>query len=79
MTYHFCTKACRQLWWEDRDNLNHTTLVERFLLGEIQPMDLSGALGYMGLTPEVMGDDAHNYAWAKSFAASGTPAPVAGE
>jgi toluene monooxygenase system protein A len=68
MTYHFCTKGCRQIWWEDRDNLNHTTVVERFLLGEVQPMDVPGILGYMGLTPDVMGDDAHNYQWARSFA-----------
>jgi toluene monooxygenase system protein A len=79
MTYHFCTKACRQIWWEDRDNLNHTTLVERFLLGEVQPMDLPGLLGHMGLTPDVMGDDAHSYAWAKSFAAPGGAVPVGGE
>ncbi len=74
ITYHFCTKGCRQIWWEDRDNVNHTTVVERFLLGEIQPMDVPGILGYMGLTPDVMGDDAHDYAWAKSFAA---PEPAA--
>lgn len=68
MTYYFCTKGCRQIWWEDRDNLNHTTLVDRFLLGEIQPMDVPGILAYMGITPDVMGDDAHGYAWTKSYA-----------
>jgi toluene monooxygenase system protein A len=67
VTYHFCSKGCRQIWWEDRDAVNHTTVVERFLAGEIQPMDVPGILGWMGLTPDVMGDDAHNYAWAKSF------------
>lgn len=67
-TYHFCTKGCRQIWWEDRDAVNHTTVVERFLAGEIQPMDMPGILGWMGLTPDVMGDDAHGYSWAKSFA-----------
>lgn len=66
-TYHFCSKACRQIWWEDRDAVNHTTVVERFLMGEIQPMDVPGILAWMGLTPDVMGDDAHDYAWAKSF------------
>ncbi|WP_432828825.1 toluene monooxygenase [Dactylosporangium sp. CA-092794] len=71
-TYYFCTKGCRQIWWEDRDAVNHTTVVDRFLAGEIQPMDLPGVLSWMGLTPDVMGDDAHGYAWAKSFAEPST-------
>ncbi|TCK26757.1 toluene monooxygenase [Pseudonocardia endophytica] len=67
-TYYFCTKGCRQIWWEDRDAVNHHTVVERFLGGEIQPMDMPGILNWMGLTPDVMGDDADGYAWAESFA-----------
>ncbi len=75
--YHFCSKTCRQIWWEDRENVNHTTLLERFLGGEVQPMDVSGLLGYMGITPDVSGDDAYNYAWAKDYATgSGRPEPV---
>ncbi len=35
------------------------TVVERLLAGEIQPPDFDGILAWMGLTPEVMGDDAH--------------------
>ncbi|SFP19669.1 toluene monooxygenase [Amycolatopsis rubida] len=73
-TYHFCSKTCRQIWWEDRDNINHTTLVERFLLGEIQPMDVPGLLAYMGITPDVAGDDADGYAWARDYA-TGSGAP----
>jgi len=68
VNYHFCSKACRQIWWEDRDGLNNPTLIERFLAGEIQPMDVPGILNYMGITPDVMGDDADQYAWAASFA-----------
>ena len=33
-TYHFCTNACRQIFWKDRDNVNHETLVDRFLAGQ---------------------------------------------
>src|SRR5215468_5893564 len=63
-TYHFCSKVCRQIWWEDRDMLHVKTIGERLLTGEIQPADLSGVLHYMGLTPDVMGDDAYGYTWA---------------
>lgn len=41
-TYHFCTNACRQIFWTDRENVNHETLVDRFLDGQIQPMDVDG-------------------------------------
>jgi toluene monooxygenase system protein A len=67
-TYHFCTKACRQIFWKDRDNVNHETLIDRFLAGQIQPMDVGGILGYMGLTPDVMGDDPDYEAWTKDYA-----------
>jgi toluene monooxygenase system protein A len=71
-TYHFCTNGCRQIFWKDRDNVNHETLVDRFLAGQIQPMDVGGILGYMGLTPDVMGDDPDYEAWTKEYA--GRPA-----
>jgi toluene monooxygenase system protein A len=70
--YHFCTNGCRQIFWKDRDNVNHETLVDRFLAGQIQPMDVGGILGYMGLTPEVMGDDPDYEAWTRDYA--GRPA-----
>ena len=70
--YHFCTNACRQIFWKDRDSVNHETLVDRFLAGQIQPMDVGGILGYMGLTPDVMGDDPDYPAWTKDYA--GRPA-----
>jgi toluene monooxygenase system protein A len=71
-TYHFCTKACRQIFWKDRGGVNHQTLVDRFLAGQIQPMDVGGILGYMGLTPDVMGDDPDYEAWTRDYA--GRPA-----
>ena len=70
--YHFCSNGCRQIFWKDRDNVNHETLIDRFLAGQIQPMDVGGILGYMGLTPEVMGDDPDYEAWTKDYA--GRPA-----
>jgi len=70
--YHFCTIACRQIFWKDRSGVNHETLVDRFLAGRVQPMDVGGVLGYMGLTPEVMGDDPDYEAWTRDYA--GRPA-----
>jgi toluene monooxygenase system protein A len=66
-TYHFCSKTCRQIWWQDRESITRHTVVDRLLGGEIQPGDLPGLLGYMGLTPDVMGTDADDYAWARSY------------
>ncbi|MDL5159794.1 toluene monooxygenase [Actinomycetospora termitidis] len=66
-TYHFCSNGCRQIWWKDRDNVNHETLVDRFLAGQIQPMDVGGLLNYMSMTPDVMGDDADYEAWTKDY------------
>ena len=64
-TYHFCSRPCRQIWWEDRDTLYDPTVIERLLGGEIQPPTFEGILTWMGLTPDVMGDDAYGYRWAR--------------
>jgi len=66
-TYHFCSRVCRQIWWEDRDMLHVKTVTERLLAGDIQPPDFTGLLKYMALTPDVMGDDAYNYNWAEDY------------
>ena len=47
--------------------LHVKTIGERLLAGEIQPSDLAGVLQYMGLTPDVMGDDAYGYKWATDY------------
>jgi toluene monooxygenase system protein B len=47
--------------------LHVKTIGERLLAGEIQPADFSGVLQYMGLTPDVMGDDAYGYTWATDY------------
>jgi len=71
-TYHFCSKVCRQIWWEDRDTLNQKTVIERLLTGDIPQPDVPGILNWMGLTPEVMGDDAYKYAWAADYKTNGS-------
>src|SRR6267154_5272860 len=65
--YHFCTNACRQIFWKDRDNVNPETLIDRFLGGQIQPMNVGGVLAYMGMTPEIMGDDPDYAAWTRDY------------
>jgi toluene monooxygenase system protein A len=44
-----------------------TNVVERFLGGQIQPMNLEGGVQWMGITPDVMGDDAYKYRWAEEY------------
>jgi toluene monooxygenase system protein A len=39
-------------------------------------MDLGGAVQWMGITPEVMGDDAYKYRWAAEYK---TPHALAAE
>jgi len=66
-TYHFCSKPCRQIWWEDKDLFGVKTVTERLVAGEIQPPDMAGVVAWMGLTPEVMGDDGDRYRWAEDY------------
>jgi hypothetical protein len=69
-TYYFdseVSKWCFEL--EPERYAGHLNVVDRFVAGIIQPADLAGVLGWMGLTAEVMGDDAENYRWAAEFAA----------
>ena len=48
-------------------------MIERLLGGEIQPPTAEGILTWMGLTPDVMGDDAYGYRWAKPYARTRRP------
>jgi toluene monooxygenase system protein A len=66
--YHFSSEADRWCFQIDPERYkNHMNLVDRFLNGEIQPANLAGALKYMGLEPDVIGDDAHDYGWARAY------------
>ncbi|MCK2239043.1 MULTISPECIES: toluene monooxygenase [unclassified Crossiella] len=70
-THHFCSRACRQYWWDDRDTLNLNTLTDRLLFGEIQPPDLPGVLAYMGLDAQSMGSDATGESWIPAYGRTG--------
>jgi toluene monooxygenase system protein A len=66
--YHFCSNECRWIFTLEPDRYaGHLTVVDRFLAGKIQPMDLMGALQYMSLAPGEMGDDADGYTWGETY------------
>ncbi len=76
-TRQFCSKVCRQIWWADRDMVNHNTLVDRMLAGSIDNAfrgadeeyrpDLLELLPYLGLTESAIGDDAYDYQWVDDY------------
>jgi toluene monooxygenase system protein A len=67
-TYHFCCEEDRWCFQQEPDRYKgHLSLVDRFLAGMIQPMNLAGALQYMSLAPGEIGDDALDYSWAEAF------------
>lgn len=64
--YHFDSDVSRWIFELEPDRYaGHMNVVDRFIAGQIQPMNLEGGLNWMGLTPDVMGDDAHDYRWAR--------------
>lgn len=66
--YHFGSEPDRWIFEQEPERYaGHMTLVDRFLAGLIQPMDLGGALDYMGLAPGESGDDAHGYSWVEVY------------
>ena len=66
--YHFCSEPCQWIFGLDPERYaGHLNVVDRFVAGEIQPMNLEGGLKWMGITPDVMGDDALGYRWAKDY------------
>jgi toluene monooxygenase system protein A len=68
--YHFGSEVDRWVFEQEPERYaGHMSIVDRFLAGMIQPMDLGGALKYMNLAPGETGDDAHNYAWAEVYKA----------
>jgi toluene monooxygenase system protein A len=68
-TYHFGSEIDRWIFQVDPARYrNHMSVVDRFLAGMIQPMNLQGALQYMSLGPGEAGDDAHAYAWVAEYA-----------
>jgi toluene monooxygenase system protein A len=73
--YHFCSDGCKWCFEQEPERYaGHMSVVDRFLAGQIQPMNLAGALAYMNLSPGEIGDDAHNYAWVEKIRAALTKA-----
>jgi 1,2-phenylacetyl-CoA epoxidase catalytic subunit len=67
--YHFDSAVSKWCFETDPDRFaGHMNVVDRFIAGMIQPMSLEGGLQWMGITPEVMGDDAYGYTWAGDYA-----------
>ncbi|MES2237586.1 MAG: aromatic/alkene/methane monooxygenase hydroxylase/oxygenase subunit alpha [Pseudomonadota bacterium] len=70
-TYHFCSEGCQWCFEQEPERYkDHLSLIDRFLAGMVQPMNLAGGLQYMGLAPGEIGDDAHNYAWVEKVRAA---------
>ncbi len=66
--YHFGSEPDRWIFEQEPERYaGHMTLVDRFLAGLVQPMDLGGALAYMDLAPGESGDDAHGYSWVEVY------------
>lgn len=64
--YQFCSEPCQWIFQQNPARFQgHLSLLDRFLGGVIQPPTIEGALAYMGLSPEEMGQDATNFAWAR--------------
>lgn len=75
--YVFCSEPCKWVFEQSPSRFGgHLNLIDRFLAGHIQPMDLMGALSYMSLGPTEMGQDATNYEWATET--NGLHVPKAG-
>jgi toluene monooxygenase system protein A len=71
--HHFCSEPCQWIFEDAPERYaGHNDLTTRFVIGEIQPPTLEGAVAYMGLTPETMGKDATDYAWALEGKSTGT-------
>jgi YHS domain-containing protein/1,2-phenylacetyl-CoA epoxidase catalytic subunit len=72
--YQFCSEPCQWIFERAPERYaGHHNLVERFIAGQITPMNLEGGLAYMGITPDVMGDDCHGYRWAADYRAASEP------
>ncbi|WP_018503520.1 isoprene monooxygenase oxygenase subunit alpha [Parafrankia discariae] len=67
--YHFDHAVSQWCFEQDPERYaGHQNIIDRFIDGQILPPDLTGGLAYMGITPEVMGEDVYHYSWAKDYA-----------
>ncbi len=76
--YSFCSEPCQWIFDQNPERYAGTkTIIDRLIMGDIQPPTIEGILDYMGITPDIAGDDAAGYRWAKpreSALASGASA-----
>jgi toluene monooxygenase system protein A len=64
-TYTFCSEPCQWIFDQSPQRYVGTkTLIDRLTMGDIQPPTIEGILEYMGITPDIAGDDAAKYRWA---------------
>jgi toluene monooxygenase system protein A len=69
--YSFDSEISQWCFEQDPERYaGHESFVDRFISGKILPADLAGGLMYMGITPDVMGEDAYQYEWAKDYAST---------
>jgi toluene monooxygenase system protein A len=69
-TYYFDSDVSKWCFEQEPERYaGHLNVVDRFVAGMIRPADLPGVLQWMGLTPDVMGDDAADYRWAADYVA----------
>lgn len=63
--YHFGSIVDRWIFEQEPERYaGQTSLIDKFVAGEIQPATLEGFLDYMKLEPGDHGKDAYDYAWA---------------
>ena len=63
--YSFCSEPCQWIFDENLERYaGAKTVIDRLIMGDIQPPTIEGILDYMGITPDVAGDDAAKYRWA---------------
>ena len=63
--FHFSNEVDQWVFEQDPQRYEqHMSIVDRFLNGDVEPMNLQGALEYMGMEGVAeLGRDAHDYAW----------------
>jgi len=70
--FHFSNEVDKWVFEQDPQRYEgHMSIVDRFLNGDIEPMNLQGALEYMGMEGVAeIGKDAHGYAWLEKVKAN---------
>ena len=63
--YSFCSPVCQWIFDQEPARYqDHTSIIERYVDGTIQPQNSDGVLDYFDMAPGERGEDAHDLAWA---------------